>query len=102
VQQIREVDAVEYPVDLLLQHDPDGANAAGVRRRATFFLDWVRYAMKIERLQLRRRNHIAHRNGLGPSGERVSAMRAASTFHDARATKANENLLDVIHWQPLA
>src|SRR5689334_7611583 len=101
MQEIREPNALEYIVDLLLQQLPDRANAARMGCRATLLFDGVRDAVQIEGRRLRGSDHGADRSRLGTASELIAATRAASAAHDFRPPKSQQNLFDVIDGKPL-
>jgi hypothetical protein len=101
LEKVGEMNTLEHVVDLALQQHPDRPNAAALRCRAALFLDRVCYAMQIEGRQLRRGDHVTNGDLVGRACKHVAAVRATDTLHDVGATKAQENLLDVVGRQPL-
>src|SRR5688572_14726601 len=94
--------AVEYVVDLPLQHHPHRPDAAALGLRTALFADRVRHAMQIERAELRGRDHFTYGDVLGCASQRITAARPAGTVYQAGATQSEQDLLDVVGRQSLA
>src|SRR5688500_4743977 len=82
-EQVGEVHAVEYVIDLPLQHHPHRPDAAALRLRAPLLTDGVRHAVQVERAELGGGDHLAHRDVLGRAGERIPTPRTARAVHEA-------------------
>ena len=88
LQEIRQPHAIERVVDALLQHQPDGTDAAILRLGAALLGDGMGDAMDVERPALGRRDHFAHGDVHGVVGEDVAALGAARAADDTRATES--------------
>src|SRR5947209_2115763 len=96
MKQVGEADSFQNVVDLLLQQLPHRPNAASLRRRAPLFLDRMRNTVEVESRHLGRSDHGANRDVGGFPGESVAPMSTARASHDLRASKTQEDLLDVV------
>src|SRR5206468_9590765 len=82
--------------DPVLQHHPDGSDAAVMGRGTSLLLDWMTDTMEVERLQLRSVDDIPDRNLGSWSGEDVAATRATRAGDDARTPQSTQDLFDVV------
>src|SRR4029077_1095741 len=64
-------------------------------------LNRMRHAVEIERRHLRRFDHIANRDVIRRFGEGIPTVRATRAANDVGTAEAEQNLLDVVHGQPL-
>ncbi|HEV7391860.1 MAG TPA: hypothetical protein VGO08_09470, partial [Burkholderiales bacterium] len=101
VQKVGKTHGLKDAVDLLLQHHPNGPDAAIVGGRAPLFLNGVADTVKVEGLQLRGVNHVANRDLSGRLRENVPAPRAPSAGDHASAAESEQDLLDVVSREPL-
>src|SRR5438093_8398333 len=101
VREVRERDTGQQIVDPLLQHSPDGPDAARSLRTTSLRIDGMEIAVDFEGDVLRGFGHVLDGADVGLTGEVVTALGAANRIHQSGAPQAQENLLDVVVGQPL-
>src|SRR3989449_10899984 len=101
VREVRERDAGQQIVDPLLQHSPDGPDAARSLRTTSLGIDGMEIAVDFEGDVLRGLDHVLDGDDVGLTGEVVAALGTTNRVHQAGAPQAQENLLDVVVRQPL-
>src|SRR5438477_443189 len=101
VREVRERDAGQQIVDPLLQHSPDGPDAARSLRTTSLRVDGMEIAVHFEGDVLRGFDHVFDGDDLGLTGEVVAALGATDRIHQTGTPQAQENLLHVIVGQPL-
>src|SRR3977135_1596036 len=83
VRQVRERYAGQQIVDPLLQHSPDGPDAARRLRTTALGIDRVKIAVHFEGDVLRRLDHVLDRDDVRLTGEVVTALGAPDRVYQA-------------------
>src|SRR5207247_10478421 len=85
VREVREGDAGQQIVDPLLQHSPDGPDAARSLRTTSLRIDGMQVAVHFEGDVLRGFDYVLDGDDVGLTGEVVSALGATDRVHQAGA-----------------
>src|SRR2546425_328797 len=94
--QVGERDAVQQVVDASLQHSPHRPDATRRLRATSMRVDRMQITVDLERDVLGCLHDILDGDGLGITRQVVAALRAAHRVHQASASQAEEDLLDVV------
>src|SRR2546422_3332966 len=100
VREVREGNAGQQIVDPLLQHSPDGPDAARSLRTTSLGIDGMEIAIDFEGDVLRSFDHVLDGDDVGLTGEMIAALGATDRIHQAGTPQAQEDLLDVIVGPP--
>src|SRR5436190_14273512 len=101
VREVREGNAGQQIVDPLLQHSPDGPDAARSLRTTSLGIDGMEVAIDFEGDVLRGFDHVLDGDDVGLTGEMITALCATDRIHQAGTPQPQEDLLDVIVGQAL-
>src|SRR2546425_4748475 len=101
VREVRERDAGQQIVDPLLQHSPDGPDAARSLRTTSLRVDGMEIAVDFEGDVLRGLDRGFDGDDVGLPGEVIPALGATDRVHQAGAPQTQQDLLDIVVWQPL-
>src|SRR5881296_1274729 len=101
VREVREGNAGQQIVDPLLQHSPDGPDAARSLRTTSLGIDGMEVAIDFEGDVLRGFDHVLDGDDVGLTGEMIAALGATDRIHQAGTPQPQEDLLDVIVGQAL-
>src|SRR5438445_8268912 len=94
VREVREGNAGQQIVDPLLQHSPDGPDAARSLRTTSLGIDGMEVAIDFEGDVLRGFDHVLDGDDVGLTGEMIAALGATDRIHQAGTPQAQEDLLD--------
>src|SRR5438876_1347416 len=101
VREVREGNAGQQIVDPLLQHSPDGPDAARSLRTTSLGIDGMEVAIDFEGDVLRGFDHVLDGDDVGLTGEMIAALGATDRIHQAGTPQAQEDLRSEEHTSEL-